>query len=217
MLMLVLLAGAGSVAAENLARRVDSARTLRLALIVIAVGFVLIAAGVSGEGSLPSVMAGVAIHGLGLGANDAASNLQAVALEHRLGRPVMPSFHAAWTAGGLLATGLAFVPLSFPAMVAALTLAPLAVLVAPLLRREVAAVAAPATSEQLGIPGRASCSSASRSSSSTWSTRLPPRGVPSISAARRSSTTRPPAARCSRSPRSPTSPPPCSPGSAVTA
>ena len=152
MLMLVLLAGAGSVAAETLARHVDSARTLRLALFVIAIGFVLIAAGVRGDGSLPIFVAGVATYGLGLGANDAASNMQAVALEHRLGRPVMPSFHGAWTAGGLLATGLAFVPVSFPAMVVTLTLAPLAVVAAPLLRREVPAIAAPATTEQLGIP-----------------------------------------------------------------
>ncbi|KRE42186.1 hypothetical protein [Knoellia sp. Soil729] len=152
MLMLVLCAGAGSVVAEALARRVDSARTLRLALSVIAMGFVLIALGVRGDGSLPVFAAGVAVYGFGLGGNDAASNMQAVALEHRLGRPVMPSFHAAWTAGGLLATGLAFVPVSFPAMVATLVVAPLAVLAAPLLRRELASVVAPATTEPLGIP-----------------------------------------------------------------
>ena len=46
----------------------------------------------------------MAVYGLGLGANDAASNMQAVAVEHSVGRPMMPSFHAAWTAGGLLAT-----------------------------------------------------------------------------------------------------------------
>ncbi|MEO6019354.1 MAG: MFS transporter [Knoellia sp.] len=152
MLMLVLLAGAGSVVAETLARHFDSARTLRLALVIIAVGFVLIAMGVRGDGSLPVFAPGVAVYGLGLGANDAASNMQAVALEHQVGRPVMPSFHAAWTAGGLLATGLAFVPVSFPVMVGALTLAPLAVLATPLLRRAIPGIAEPVTTEELGIP-----------------------------------------------------------------
>lgn len=152
MLMLVLLSGAGSVVAEALAKHSDSARTLRLALAVIALAFILIALGVRGEGSLPIFAAGIAVYGLGLGANDAASNMQAVALEQRVGRPVMPSFHAAWTAGGLVATGLAFVSMSFPAMVAALALVPLIALGAPLLRRDVPTVAAPATTTQLGVP-----------------------------------------------------------------
>lgn len=152
MLMLVLLSGAGSVAAEALAKHSDSARTLRLALGVIAVAFVIIALGVRGEGSLPIFAAGIAVYGLGLGANDAASNMQAVALEHHIGRPVMPSFHAAWTAGGLVATGLAFVSVSFPAMVAALSLVPLVALGAPLLRRDVPTTAAPVATAQLGVP-----------------------------------------------------------------
>lgn len=151
MLMLVLLSGAGSVAAETLAKHVDSARTLRLALAVIALAFVLIGFGVRGEGSLAIFAVGLAVYGLGLGANDAASNMQAVALEHHVGRPVMPSFHAAWTAGGLVATGLAFAPVSFPTMVASLTVVPLVALAAPLLRREMPVVAAPATTGQLGI------------------------------------------------------------------
>ena len=31
---------------------------------------------------------------------DATSNMQAVAVEHRYGRPILPSFHGAWTFGG---------------------------------------------------------------------------------------------------------------------
>ena len=154
MLMLVLLAGVGSVVAERLAARTDSASTLRLALALIALGFVVIGVGVRGEGTFGAFVAGVACYGLGLGANDAASNMQAVALEHRLGRPVLPSFHAAWTAGGLLATGLAFVPVSFLAMAWLLVLAPLAVLGAPLLRRDVPSSTAPPSVQDLGLPWR---------------------------------------------------------------
>lgn len=150
MLMLVLLAGAGSVVSEALAKRTDSASTLRLALVVIALGFVMLGFGARGDGHFPIYVAGLAAYGLGVGANDAASNMQAVALEHHLGRPVLPSFHAAWTAGGLLATGLAFVPMSLSTTVWVLVVAPVLVLAAPLLRRAVPTTdAAP---EALGIP-----------------------------------------------------------------
>ena len=50
---------------------------------------------------------GLAVYGLGLGVVDAASNMQAVALEHRYGRTILPSFHGAWTAGGIVATVVA--------------------------------------------------------------------------------------------------------------
>lgn len=151
MLMLVLLAGVGSVLAEQLAQRADSASTLRMALGVIVAGFVLLGAGSRGDGTFAIYVAGLALYGLGLGANDAASNMQAVALEHRIGRPVMPSFHGAWTAGGLLATALAFTPMSLSTAAWVLCLAPLLALAAPLLRR--ATPAAPtAAPEQLGIP-----------------------------------------------------------------
>lgn len=152
MLTLVLCAGLGSVVAERLAARSDSASTLRLAVTVIAVGFVVIGAGVRGNGALPLMVAGVALYGFGLGANDAASNMQAVALEHRVGRPMLPSFHAWWTAGGLLATGLAFVPLSFPVIVWLLALAPIAVLAAPLLRRVVPGQVEATSTKDLGLP-----------------------------------------------------------------
>jgi len=43
---------------------------------------------------------------VGLGVVDAAGNMQAVAIEHRYGRPILPSFHGAWTFGGLVGAGL---------------------------------------------------------------------------------------------------------------
>lgn len=152
MLMLVLLAGVGSVLAETLAKRLDSASTLRLALGLIALAFVVLGVGARGDGTFALFVTGLALYGVGLGANDASSNMQAVAVEHHLGRPVMPSFHAAWTAGGLLATGLAFTPMSLSAMVLVLVLAPLATLAAPLLRRDVPTPGAPVTTEKLGVP-----------------------------------------------------------------
>jgi sugar phosphate permease len=138
MLLLVLLAGAGSVAAGLVARVADSALAVRVALVLVAAGFVVVGLSTRGSGSLPVLVAGMGLYGLGLGANDAASNMQAVAIEHRLGRPVMPSFHAAWTAGGLLATlGAITLPdVNLALGTAALAVLPLAVTAAPFLRRD---------------------------------------------------------------------------------
>ncbi len=154
MLMLVLLAGVGSVVAEGLARRRDSAAAVRTALVLLAVGTALVGVATAGEGTLAVLVLAVALYGLGVGANDAASNMQAVAVEHRVGRPVLPSFHAAWTAGGLLATlgVLALAGLTHPAAHVALTALPVALLAAPFLPRDHGAEAHDPTS--LGVPWR---------------------------------------------------------------
>jgi hypothetical protein len=156
MLLLVVLAGVGSVAAELLARRRDSALALRVALGLVAVGVVVIGQAARGDGSLPLLVAGMAVYGLGLGANDASANMQAVAVEHHLGRPVMPSFHAAWTAGGLVATlGAITLPdVSIPAGSLALAVLPLAILASPFVRRDHGAPTAVPDPDAVGVRWR---------------------------------------------------------------
>ena len=107
MLMMVLLAGAGSVGAELFAKRASSGRALRVGLALLATGVAVMGWSVRGEGAFGLFVTGLAVYGLGVGAVDAATNMQAVTLEHQLGRPVMPSFHGAWTLGGLIGTLLA--------------------------------------------------------------------------------------------------------------
>lgn len=133
LLMMVLLAGVGSVVAERLAHRLDSARVLRAGLLLIAVGVpVLVLAP-----SFGAFVAGMAVYGVALGLVDAAGNMQAVAIEHRYGRTILPSFHGAWTLGGVLGASITLatghLSLSAAALVALL---PLAVLGAPLLARD---------------------------------------------------------------------------------
>lgn len=107
LLMMVLLAGVGSLAAERLAAQRssaqrDSGEVLRGGLAVIAVcvpGIVL-------APSFAVFAAGLAVYGVALGVVDAATNMQAVALEHRYGRPILPSFHGAWTLGGVIGSAL---------------------------------------------------------------------------------------------------------------
>ena len=154
MLLLVLLAGAGSVGAEVLARHRDSAFAVRSALVLVTAGILLIGLALSGVGSLPVLVAGMGVYGLGLGANDAASNMQAVAVEHSVGRPMMPSFHAAWTAGGLVATlgAIALPDLRFGTASVVLALFPLGLAFAPFLRRDHGSEAADPS--DLGVPWR---------------------------------------------------------------
>ena len=134
MLMVVLLAGAGSLLAERLAPRQGSAILLRLGLLGLAVS--LLITGTAGSAAMLGV--GMAVYGLGLGEVDATCNMQAVALEHQVGRTVLPSFHGAWTAGGIAGTilSLAFADASIGAESIPLALLPLLAALGPLVHDE---------------------------------------------------------------------------------
>lgn len=131
LLSVVLLAGAGSVLAELGAKRHSSALVVRL-------GYLLQCVGVAGVAMATSrLMFGLtlAVYGLGLGAVDAGGNMQAVALEHRVGRVILPSVHGAWTVGGIVATLLAIATagMGYTAAFLPLALAALGCAFAPLL------------------------------------------------------------------------------------
>ena len=110
LLMMVLLAGVGSLVAERLAPRLDSAVVLRAGLLVIAAS---VAVAVLAPTTVVFVL-GLAAYGMGLGLVDATGNMQAVALEHRLGRVVLPSCHGAWTLGGVVAAVVTLVTVDVP-------------------------------------------------------------------------------------------------------
>jgi MFS family permease len=131
LLMVVLLAGAGSAVTESGARRLGSAHVLRVAFALVAVGITLVAV----APSRGVFVAGLAVYGLGLGGVDAATNMQAVALEHRWGRTILPSFHGAWTIGGIVATlvAIAVTGLGLTAGLLPLAVTALLVTAAPLL------------------------------------------------------------------------------------
>jgi MFS family permease len=100
LLMVVLLAGVGSVLAELVAARSSSAVVVRVGLVTATVGFATLLV----APAFAVFVAGLAVYGLALGLVDASSNMQAVTVEHLYRRPILPSFHAFWTAGGILAT-----------------------------------------------------------------------------------------------------------------
>ena len=152
LLMIVLLAGAGSVVAELVAHGRDSATTLRAGLLVIAVAVPLLSA----APARLLFVAGLAVYGVGLGVVDATSNMQAVAVEHRYGRPILPSFHGAWTAGGLVGAGLALAGARLPLWTTALVaVVPLVALAAPYLPRSGVGAAEDAVADAVGeVPWR---------------------------------------------------------------
>ena len=68
---------------------------------------------------------------------DASTNMQAVAIEHGYGRPILPSFHGMWTLGGIVGSIITLATSSLDFRWAAVVaLLPLVVAFAPYLRRD---------------------------------------------------------------------------------
>lgn len=98
-LLVCLAAAGGSVLAERLATRRGSRTAVVLGLAAQAVAVLLVAVSAA-----PAVLVGgFAVYGVGLGMVDAAAGIQGVLVQHRLGRSVMSSFFASYTAAAIVA------------------------------------------------------------------------------------------------------------------
>lgn len=98
LLAVPVVAGAGSLLAGLVAERLGSGPVLRVVqpvvcLSVLATGLVP---------SRPGLYVALAFFGIGVGAVDATMNMQGVGLERRYGRSILASFHAVWSAAGIL-------------------------------------------------------------------------------------------------------------------
>ncbi|WP_254699172.1 MFS transporter [Rhodococcus sp. SGAir0479] len=91
------VAGVGSVVAEQLAKATSSRTTLRVGLFAIALAAVAIAL----ASSTAAFLVAFAFYGIGLGMVDATANMQAVSIQHLYGRVILSSFHAAWSVGAI--------------------------------------------------------------------------------------------------------------------
>lgn len=99
----LLLTGAlGSVAALPLSGmitgRLGAARAVAACSLVAAAGYALVVAGV-GTSTPLAVRLGLVVAGVGIGVWDAAMNVEGAAVEQRLGRSIMPRFHAGFSLG----------------------------------------------------------------------------------------------------------------------
>ncbi|MFC9433276.1 MFS transporter [Nocardia sp. NPDC057030] len=93
-----LLAGGGSVAAERLALRWSSRVTVRIGLSLIAITGTAVAF----APNTAVLMTGLSCYGIAVGIVDASTNMQAVFIQHGYGKFVLSSFYAAWSAGSII-------------------------------------------------------------------------------------------------------------------
>ncbi|CAK7282030.1 MFS transporter [Streptomyces misionensis] len=100
------LAGAGSVATEQLVKRVRPSRLLRWSQPVVLLA--LLATGAAGRGQLAAVAVALGVFGLAVGALDASMNMLGVSLQRAYGRSIMLGFHAAYSLGGIVGASLAW-------------------------------------------------------------------------------------------------------------
>ena len=112
--LLLLCLSAGSViglpTSGPLVSRLGPSRTVLAATLVVGAGLLLVAAGVGAE-RVTLTGSGLLLTGLGIGSWDVAMNVEAADVERRLGRTLMPRFHAGFSlgtvAGALVGTAAA--------------------------------------------------------------------------------------------------------------
>jgi predicted MFS family arabinose efflux permease len=110
-------------------------RTVAVMSLVAAAGMATVAVGYR-HGIAP-VAAGLFIFGLGSSSWDVAMNVQGAAVEHALGRAILPRFHAGWSVGTVAGAGIgaAMVALGVPVTVHLLAAALAVAVIVPIAAR----------------------------------------------------------------------------------
>ena len=99
-----ILAGAGSVATEQLVKRIRPSMVLRWVQPAVAV--ILLALGAGNALWMAAVT--LALFGVCVGGLDASMNMLGVSLQHTYGRSIMLGFHASYSLGGIIGASLAW-------------------------------------------------------------------------------------------------------------
>lgn len=106
---LLLFAAVGSLLALPLSgmvvQRIGAARAVLLFAAVNVTGLVVAVTGVA-QGSVDVVRVGLFLFGIGTGVWDAAMNIEGAAVEQRLGKAIMPRFHAGFSFGTMAGAGV---------------------------------------------------------------------------------------------------------------
>ncbi|MEU1967446.1 MFS transporter [Micromonospora sediminicola] len=87
-------------------QRLGPARTVAVATLLVALGMTVAGLATGLAGWVPGVGLGLAAFGFGSGLCDVAMNVEGAAVEKRIGRTIMPRFHAAWSLGSVAGAGL---------------------------------------------------------------------------------------------------------------
>ncbi|RKN40562.1 MFS transporter [Micromonospora endolithica] len=108
--LLLLAMSAGAILAMPtsglVAQRLGNARTVVLGTVAVALGLAVVGTSANVLSSVAGVAAGLFAVGYGSGTCDVAMNIEGAAVERRLGRTVMPRFHAAWSLGSVAGAAL---------------------------------------------------------------------------------------------------------------
>lgn len=108
--LLLLAVSAGALLAMPtaglLTQRLGTARSVRLATLAVALGLAWAGLAAGLTGSALGVAVGLFAFGYGSGTCDVAMNVEGAAVERRLGRTILPRFHAAWSLGSVAGAGL---------------------------------------------------------------------------------------------------------------
>jgi fucose permease len=103
--LLLLAMAAGAVlalpTAGSLIHRWSAGAVVRGGAVCAAVGLLVAALGASPLGWVGATTAGLFVCGVGTSVWDVAMNVEAAEVERRLGRSIMPRFHAAWSMGAI--------------------------------------------------------------------------------------------------------------------
>ncbi|GLI02389.1 MFS transporter [Phytohabitans aurantiacus] len=107
--MLLLAMSAGAILAMPtsgvITHRLGPRRTVTMAAAIAAAGLAIAGLG-GGMASIVVVGLGIFALGYGSGTCDVAMNVEGAAVERRLGRTIMPRFHAAWSLGTVAGAGI---------------------------------------------------------------------------------------------------------------
>lgn len=108
---LLLISGSvGSVLSLPLAGRVierfSPSGTVRGGSVLVGVGLLVSGVGATAVAWAPLAALGLFAYGVGTSVWDVAMNVEGAEVERRLGRTIMPRFHAAWSLGSIVGSGI---------------------------------------------------------------------------------------------------------------
>ncbi|MFX0580774.1 MFS transporter [Nocardia nepalensis] len=93
-----ILAGVGSVAAEQVATRWSSRVTVRVGLL----GITVTGCAIAMAPNTPVLLITLGLYGIAVGIVDASTNMQGVFIQHGYGTFILSSFYAVWSAGSII-------------------------------------------------------------------------------------------------------------------
>lgn len=98
--------------AGKIAQRLGTAMTVRIGVLFSLLGMSIAAFSIQPAANIAFPMVGLFLLGIGIGLWDVSQNLEAAFIEQQQKRPIMPWFHAAFSAGTVVGAALSFLAIT---------------------------------------------------------------------------------------------------------